>query len=108
VPRVYSPFNPEEEKKKEKSAAEDVKEKEAIKKQMKEIYYYRDMLERSLSKNELVELLEKNAQEAPSSPVQSATGSLCLVAAWDTSAWATSPSGPNVKTRLTNPRERMH
>ncbi len=33
---------------------------------MKKIYYYRDMLERNLSKKELTELLEHNDQEVPS------------------------------------------
>ena len=33
---------------------------------MKKLYYYRDMLERNLNKNELQELLEHNGQEIPS------------------------------------------
>ncbi len=38
--------------------------KEKLKKQMKKMYYYRDMLEK-LDKKELVELLEYNDQEVP-------------------------------------------
>ena len=41
------------------------KEKEAIKKQMKKIFYYRDLLERNLKKNEMQDLLESNKQEIP-------------------------------------------
>lgn len=40
--------------------------KEEIKKQMKKLYYYRDMLEHNLAKKELEELLEHNGQEIPS------------------------------------------
>ena len=43
----------------------DPKETEMIKKQMKKIYYYRDLLERNLKKNELQDLLEYNDQEVP-------------------------------------------
>ena len=44
---------------------DDSKEREAIKKQMKKIFYYRDLLERNLKKNELQDLLEANSQEVP-------------------------------------------
>ena len=42
-----------------------LKERDAIKKQMKKIFYYRDLLERNLKKNELQDLLEANKQEVP-------------------------------------------
>ena len=48
-----------------KVKTEDPKETEMIKKQMKKIYYYRDLLERNLKKNELQDLLEYNNQEVP-------------------------------------------
>ena len=44
---------------------DDSKEKEAIKKQMKKIFYYRDLLERNLKKGEFKDLLEANGQEIP-------------------------------------------
>ena len=44
---------------------DDSKEKEAIKKQMKKIFYYRDLLERNLKKGELKDLLEANGQDVP-------------------------------------------
>jgi len=44
---------------------DDSKERDAIKKQMKKIFYYRDLLERNLKKNELQDLLEANSQEVP-------------------------------------------
>ena len=40
-------------------------EKEELKKQMKKIYYYRDMLQRHLAKKDLEELLTYNEQEIP-------------------------------------------
>ena len=45
---------------------DDSKVKEAIKKQMKKIYYYRDLLERNLKKPEMQDLLESNGQDVPS------------------------------------------
>jgi hypothetical protein len=48
-----------------KIKVEDEKEKEAIKKQMKKVFYYRDLLERHLKKAELTDLLEVNKQEVP-------------------------------------------
>lgn len=44
---------------------ENKEEKEAIKKQMKKIFYYRDLLERNLKKGELQDLLEANGQQVP-------------------------------------------
>ncbi len=41
------------------------KAKEALKKQMTKIFYYRDLLERNLKKGELQDLLEYNKQEVP-------------------------------------------
>ena len=55
----------EEEPDAKKAKVVDEKEREELKKQMKKIYYYRDMMERNLSKSELVELLEYNKQEVP-------------------------------------------
>ena len=43
-------------------------DKDELKKQMKKIYYYRDMLERHLAKKDLEELLTHNDQEIPSGP----------------------------------------
>ena len=43
----------------------DDSQKEEIKKQMKKIYYYRDMMENKLAKKELEELLVFNEQEIP-------------------------------------------
>ena len=47
-----------------KIKVEDPKEKEALKKQMKKIFYYRDLLEK-MKKSELQDLLEANKQEIP-------------------------------------------
>ena len=44
----------------------DAATKEKLKKQMKKIYYYRDMLQRHLQKKDLEALLVLNGQEIPS------------------------------------------
>jgi len=49
-----------------KAAKLDEATKEKIKKQVKKIYYYRDLLQHNLVKRELEELLEFNGQEVPS------------------------------------------
>ena len=54
----------EPDSKKIKIEKEDPKEKEALKKQMKKIFYYRDLLEK-MKKSELQDLLEANKQEIP-------------------------------------------
>lgn len=40
-------------------------EKDELKKQVKKVYYYRDMLQRHLAKKDLEELLTFNQQEIP-------------------------------------------
>lgn len=55
----------EPDSKKVKADPEAEKEKEAIKKQVKKIFYYRDLLERNLKKAGLQGLLEANGQEVP-------------------------------------------